>query len=144
MPWNLLYSTTFERMEAQQAPGGYLYRLTSRATEDASAEQICLCFVPGEQFAPVNVDVPAVLVNGDLAGNAKVGDTLTCTTGNWDEQPTRYSFHWRSDGDPVGSDSDTYVAAAEQGETAIDCIVTAYNAAGEAAAPPSNAVEIDA
>ena len=38
---------------------------------------------------PANVDVPHV---------QQAGDTLTCTMGNWDGEPTGYAYQWQLDG----------------------------------------------
>lgn len=87
--------------------------------------------------APSNVDVP------NLSGNGAVGETLTCTMGNWQGEPTGYSYAWKSDGADIGGASgSTYVAAAGDAGKSITCVVTATNAAGSTTAPPSNAISV--
>jgi hypothetical protein len=82
---------------------------------------------------PVNVDVPHV---------SQAGDTLSCTMGNWTNEPTTYSYLWEIEGVTVGGDSANYtVSPADVGMTAT-CTVTASNAAGATTAPPSNEVTI--
>jgi hypothetical protein len=81
--------------------------------------------------APVCIDVPAV------TGDANVGGLLSCTMGNWGNEPTSYAYAWSSG----GTDSTYTVLAADAG-TSISCIVTATNAGGSTAAPPSNAMTI--
>ena len=82
----------------------------------------------GETTAPANTAVPAV---------TQAGDTLSCTMGTWSGEPTSYGYQWRVDGAVVGSDAATHtVTAADAGKTAT-CIVTATNASGSTAAPPS-------
>ena len=84
---------------------------------------------------PVNVDVPHV---------QQAGDTLTCTMGNWQGTPTSYAYAWSLDGTSIpGSGATLPVVAADAGSTAT-CIVTATNAAGSTAAPPSNGVVVAA
>jgi hypothetical protein len=87
----------------------------------------------GEATAPVNRDVPLV---------TQSGTTLNCTMGNWDGEPTSYSYAWQIDGAAAGSDAANYeVQAGDVGKSAT-CTVTATNAAGSTAAPPSNSVTI--
>lgn len=84
---------------------------------------------------PVNVDVPYA---------SQTNDTLDCTMGNWENEPTSYSYQWQFDGMDVGiagPDSNTYVLTdnTNTGKSAT-CIVTASNDLGATVAPPSNAV----
>ena len=88
---------------------------------------------PGGATAPVNRDVPYV---------EQQGATLNCTMGNWEGEPTTYGYQWKIDGAVVGTDAATHtVQAADVGKKAT-CIVTATNAGGSTAAPPSNEVTI--
>jgi hypothetical protein len=85
---------------------------------------------------PVNRDVP------HLSGTGTVAETLTVTLGNWEGEPTDYSFAWKRDGETVGSNAVTYrVDTADAGHS-ITCVVTAMNAKGSTAAPPSNAIPV--
>ena len=87
----------------------------------------------GNPGAPVNRDVPYV---------EQQGATLNCTMGNWEGEPTTYGYQWKIDGTVVGTDAATHtVQAADVGKKAT-CIVTATNAGGSTAAPPSNEVTI--
>lgn len=73
---------------------------------------------------------------------AQAGTQLSCTMGNWTGEPTSYAYAWQMDGVSVGTDAATYdVQAGDVGHTAT-CIVTASNAAGSTAAPPSNGVVV--
>ena len=83
--------------------------------------------------APTNTTVPAV---------TQAGTTLTCTQGEWTGEPTSYSYAWQLDGTAAGSDAATYEATPEDAGKAATCTVTATNAAGSAAAPPSNSVTV--
>jgi hypothetical protein len=76
--------------------------------------------------------------------NRAVGETLTVTLGNWDGEPTDYSFAWQRDGSqPVGSNTMNYrVDTAGVGPGGV--VVSAINARGSTAAPPSNAVAVAA
>jgi hypothetical protein len=82
----------------------------------------------GETTAPANTAVPAV---------TQAGDTLTCTQGTWTGEPTSYGYQWRVDGAVVGTDAATHTVTAADTGKAASCIVTATNAHGSTAAPPS-------
>ena len=87
----------------------------------------------GGATAPANTTVPAV---------TQSGTTLTCTQGEWSGEPTSYAYAWKLDDAAAGSDAATYdVQAGDVGKTAT-CTVTATNAAGSAAAPPSVGVVV--
>ena len=82
----------------------------------------------GGASAPANTTLPAV---------TQAADTLTCTMGEWTGEPTTYGYQWKIDGAVVGTDSATHtVTSADAGKTAT-CTVTATNAHGSTAAPPS-------
>ena len=83
--------------------------------------------------APVVRDVPYI---------EQQGDTIHCTMGNWDGEPTSYSYAWKMDGMGIGTDDAFYVVQpGDVGGTAT-CVVTATNAIGSTEAPPSNAVTV--
>jgi hypothetical protein len=87
----------------------------------------------GGATAPANTTVPAV---------TQAGTTLTCTQGEWSGEPTSYAYAWKLDDAAAGSDAATYeVQAGDVGKNAT-CTVTATNAAGSAAAPPSVGVVV--
>jgi hypothetical protein len=89
--------------------------------------------------APINVDVPY------LGGNGTIGETLTCTMGNWEGEPETYAYAWLRDGEQLGSgEANTYDVTQADAGHAISCVVTATNARGSTQAPPSNAVEVPA
>ena len=90
----------------------------------------------GALAPPRNLDVPYV------SGDGTVGATLNCTMGNWTGEPSAYAYAWQSGGTAVGTDAADYVVAATDSGKSIVCIVTATNANGSTAAPPSNAVTI--
>jgi hypothetical protein len=88
---------------------------------------------------PVNRDVPQV------SGDPIVGGTLACTMGNWDNmsaEPHSYAYQWKSDASNVGVGSANYVAAESDVGKTITCVVTATNALGSTAAPPSNGIVV--
>jgi len=88
---------------------------------------------PAEGGAPANVDVPFL---------SQSGSQLACTMGNWTGEPTSYAYQWVLRGAIVGTSAATYdVQPGDVGGTAT-CTVTATNAAGSTAAPPSNSVVV--
>jgi len=92
---------------------------------------------PGPLAAPRNLDVPLVM------GEGTVGAVLSCTMGNWTGEPDGYSYRWMADGATLteGEAAEYTVAAGDAGKS-VSCVVTATNAEGSTAAPPSNAVAI--
>jgi hypothetical protein len=82
---------------------------------------------------PVNTTVPHV---------SQAGVVLSCTMGTWAGEPTSYAYQWQLDGTNTGTNAATYNRQpADIGATAT-CIVTATNAIGSTAAPPSNGVVV--
>ena len=81
---------------------------------------------PPQEPKPVNTGVPK------LTGTPVVGQTLTCSTGSWANNPTGYSYVWlRSDSPIPGQTGITYVVqSADQGHS-ISCLLTASNSGGE-------------
>jgi hypothetical protein len=86
---------------------------------------------------PVNVDIPYV------AGTGTVGETLTCTMGNWSGEPTAYAYLWQRDGVPDLGTGDSYVITAADAGHSLACVVTATNPFGNTTAPPSNSVAVN-
>jgi hypothetical protein len=88
---------------------------------------------PPKRPAPVNVDVPFVMIENGV---------LSCTMGNWDGEPDTYKYQWKIDGTNAGTDAATYTpVGADSGKTAT-CVVSATNEGGTTEAPPSNGVVI--
>jgi hypothetical protein len=88
---------------------------------------------PPPTAPPVNVDVPHV---------QQAGDTLTCTMGNWNNEPTSYAYAWHTDGTPNSATGATYAPTPEDTGHTVTCVVTATNALGSTTAPPSNGVVV--
>lgn len=79
---------------------------------------------------------PDVVSRPTITGTGRIGDTLTCVTGTWTNDPTRYTFQWyRSDTTYYipGATAQTHAATVEDG-TRVGCLVVAINANG-----PTNA-----
>jgi hypothetical protein len=71
-----------------------------------------------------------------------VGTVCTSTTGSWVGTPTSYAYQWTRDGTNIAAaTAATYtLVAADVGGHQIRCVVTATNAQGSTASPPSNAI----
>jgi hypothetical protein len=138
--WVQVYSDGHDRLETLLVPGGYLARNWVRAGSDAGVAQVALVFAPGEPPAPI-ASVPPVLVDVPaISGSGAIGSQLTATMGNWQNEPTSYSYAWATAGAPNSAIGDTYTVVPGDDGLEITCIVTATNAAGSTAAPPSNAI----
>lgn len=93
----------------------------------------------GLAHKPAIVDIPYASAN---AKPAIVGTVCTVTNGNWVGIPTSYAYQWKRDGTTnIGTSVATYtLVAADVPGHFITCVVTATNATGSTAAPPSNAI----
>lgn len=91
---------------------------------------------------PQVVDVPSVTVGGSVVASCAVGDTLTCTMGNWEGVPADYTYRWLAGSALVGG-GPTYTAQPGDAGQSISCSVTASNAVGSTDAV-SNAVTVTA
>jgi len=88
------------------------------------------------QYAPQNTSPPTI------SGDARVGATLTATTGTWNGSPTSYAFQWQrcSPADPLtctpitGATSNTYVVQQGDQGNRLRVVVTATNASGSTSA----------
>jgi hypothetical protein len=100
--------------------------------------------VPGKkQPTEPPVDVKPPTIPG--SGSAKVGQTLTCESGEWSgAQPISFAYEWLRNGSKITSATeDQYqVQSADEGTT-ISCKVTASNSGGHTSVL-SNGVEISA
>jgi hypothetical protein len=84
---------------------------------------------------PVNTVVPLI------SGITQVGETLTCSTGTWENVPTGHTYQWkRGAGDISGATNSTYVFAEADNEQNISCDVVASNSSGASSAVSSVAV----
>jgi hypothetical protein len=87
----------------------------------------------GATAPPANVDVPHVTQDDAV---------LNCTMGNWQGTPTAYAYQWQRGGVDIGDGTTPYTVTPADVGTTVTCIVTATNANGSTAAPPSNGVVV--
>ena len=86
------------------------------------------------EAAPANTVAPAV------TGTTTTGQTLTCSTGTWSNNPDSFTYQWKRAGANIsGATSSTYVLQVADEGVLVRCDVTATNEAGSATAQ-SNAV----
>lgn len=77
--------------------------------------------------APQNAILPAI------SGTAQTGQTVTCSTGTWLNNPTSFAYQWKRDGSNVSTGASRVLVAADETHL-ITCQVTATNAIGSTAA----------
>jgi hypothetical protein len=80
-----------------------------------------------------------------ISGSPEAGKTLTCSNGTWSPTPTRFTFQWNRDGQPIsGATSSTYVVqSADEGHT-LTCTVTAFNGSVDGTPATSRGVSVAA
>jgi hypothetical protein len=70
----------------------------------------------------------------EVAGNARVGETLTCPQGEWSGAPRpTYAYAWERNGAAIATGSTHMIESADRG-TALTCVVTATNSEGKGTA----------
>jgi hypothetical protein len=131
-----------EQSVKAQIEEGYPQPTPTQLENDLAAVGVKLPDPPADENpetgGPRNRDVPHV------SGTPALGETLNCTMGNWDGEPTGYAYQWKRNGSlNIGTDA-TYVVAPPDAGHSLTCVVTATNAHGSTAAPPSNAIAIPA
>ncbi len=71
---------------------------------------------------PVNTEAPK------LTGMPVEGQTLSCSPGRWENNPSGYAYTWLRDGIPItGQTASTYVVQSADWGASISCQVTATN-----------------
>lgn len=85
---------------------------------------------------------PTVSTAPHVSGTGTVGQTLTCTMGNWTNQPVAYAYQWLRGATPIlGATADTRVLTAADSGQNLSCTVTATTGGGSASST-SNAVAV--
>src|SRR5436305_11142418 len=116
-------------------PGTYQYGVSGHASNDLACTKTgsetdsysySVRLIVGAVPPPVNTAPPAI------SGTPAVAQTLTCSNGSWDNNPTSFAYQWSSDGALLpGATGQTYVVQpGDQGHT-LTCTVTATNDGGD-------------
>lgn len=78
---------------------------------------------PTFTFQPENVVLPAI------TGTPEIGQTLSVSTGTWNDPSVSYAYQWKRDNVAIGgATNNTYIIPSTTG--GLSCTVTATNAAG--------------
>ncbi len=86
---------------------------------------------------------PAELTAPTITGTPSGGQRLSCSTGDWSNDPTSFSYQWSRDETPIqGATQAQYVVQASDEQLTLTCAVTAMNAAGPSAPAISNGVVV--
>jgi len=86
----------------------------------------------------VHPPVPQDTVVPVVTGTAKAGNQLSCSAGQWANDPTSYTYQWDRDGTAVlGAAAQQYTVQASDEGTTITCSVFAANAGGQSVASSS-------
>jgi hypothetical protein len=82
--------------------------------------------------------VPQNTAPPTISGNAREGETLSASTGTWDNSPTKFAYQWQrcsSSGtgcaDVTGAQDRSYTAASADVDHTLRVVVTASNADGQ-------------
>jgi hypothetical protein len=78
---------------------------------------------------------PKVSARPAISGISAPGETLSCANGTWADSPSAFAYQWLRNGTPIAAaTAGTYAVAGADEGTALQCRVTASNAAAAAAA----------
>lgn len=124
---------------ADNNSGGVEYKVVAATTAVTAAATIgssgkwgvLVQTYKGQSAVPPSNSVAPV-----ASGTARIGQTLSCTTGTWTGDATiTYTYQWQRAGVNIGgATSSSYVLVTADGGQAIRCRVTGTNAAGNSTA----------
>jgi hypothetical protein len=98
--------------------------------------------LPYWKFQSVGSGPPVVVTVPHATGTGTTGSTLSCTMGNWTNEPTSYAYQWLRDGTAIaGATANTHVVVSADVTHEISCEVTATNALGNGSSV-SNAIGV--
>jgi hypothetical protein len=77
-------------------------------------------------LAPTNLSLPLI---SDTT--PKVGETITVTTGSWDNSPTSYAYQWKRSTNNINTaNTNSYTPTTDDYDLSLTCDVTAINSEG--------------
>lgn len=130
-----VYAKSLSIAEREKVEGYLTWRAGLESILDASHTY---------KSAPPAVTTSSLLENTAapvLTGTVSTGNTLTCTTGSWDDTVAEYIYEWYSDGSLiVGESSSSYVVEASVDGTTVQVKVYAINSAGKSFGAASNSI----
>jgi hypothetical protein len=105
------------------------YKVTAA---DMGRSLLCRVTVAGLNSAdtPTVTPQPRSILPPALIGDPRLGGTLTCSPGSWDERadsPYSFAYGWYRNGQPLGSTSSTHVVVAGDLGFQVSCSVTAQS-----------------
>ena len=102
-----------------------------------------LCYDLTRNLAPGQVSTATLLGAPSISGTPKVGNTLACSPGSWNNNPTGYGYGWDRNGSPIANATNqTYIVVkADEGLT-LTCVVTAFNLGGGSNPASSAGVDV--
>lgn len=111
-------------------------------TEDSLGSSLPAVSVP--PIVPVALPIAAVPIETSLpaiSGSAVQGQTVSCSPGAWEDDPSSYAYSWQRDGSSIaGQAASRYELAAADVDQAITCMVIASNSSGSG--PPAISLPI--
>ncbi|RMH50850.1 MAG: hypothetical protein D6686_05295 [Alphaproteobacteria bacterium] len=112
------------------AVGSFTFTLTDGQRESPSYTATISVAGAATDEAPVNLTPPAIV------GSARIGSTLTASSGTWSGNPAPgFAYQWRRNSSNIaGATGQTYQPGPADDGTAIRVMVTATNGAGSATA----------
>ncbi len=81
------------------------------------------------------IGVPSNTAAPEISGTPHVGQTLSCSQGTWQNDPTGFAYQWLRDGSSISGATDaTYTLDEDDADSSITCRVVVSNAAGNSSA----------
>ena len=119
------YSLTLDGNDLLEGVDNSTGEFTSTPTYHPGSVNVFDTSGGGGTGTPVNTMPPVV------TGSAKAGGKLSCSTGTWTNDPTKFTYQWNLNGTPIqGATSSTYTVQSGDEQLTLTCSVTASNGKG--------------